>query len=300
MAKEEIKGPDIRSEIVNIVTLALTEDIGGGDITTNTVVPADLNVDAAIISKDAGVICGNAVAHLVMRSVDGRIEYFQKVKDGARVRAGTVIATVKGPARGILTAERTALNFLQRMSGIATLTSEFVKKAGKKLTVLDTRKTSPGLRVLDKYAVKCGGGTNHRMGLYDAVLIKDNHIAAAGGISKAVAAAGKNFDSVEIEARSMEQVKEAIEARPSRILLDNLSVARIREAVRLIRRSSKKIRIEVSGGVSRQHREHRADRCGFRFCRLTHSLPQGAGHRSEATVAALSAVIVCEIPVIII
>jgi len=185
----------------------------------------------------------------VMKSVDGKIEFVERVKDGGTVRPGAVIATVKGPARGILTAERTALNFLQRMSGIATLTSRFVRKAGGKTVVLDTRKTAPGLRVLDKYAVKCGGGANHRMGLYDAVLIKNNHIAAAGGLSKAVAAARTRFGKVEVEARTLEEVKLAVASGASRILLDNMKPAQIKRAVRLIRRSSRKIEIEVSGGV---------------------------------------------------
>jgi nicotinate-nucleotide pyrophosphorylase (carboxylating) len=243
----------IKDQIINAVILALHEDIGSGDITTNSIIPEKLNVTAKLIAKGSGVICGMGVAHLVFKSVDKNVQFTPKVKDGASVRSGTVIAVVKGPARGILTAERTALNFLQRMSGIATLTSRFVKLAGKKLKVLDTRKTSPGLRILDKYAVKCGGGENHRIGLFDAVLIKDNHIKAVGSLKKAVLLAKKKFPKVEVEAGNLKQVQEAIASGASRILLDNMSVADIRKAVKNIRSSGKKIDIEVSGGVNLQN-----------------------------------------------
>ncbi len=265
----------IKDQIINVVILALREDIGSGDITTASIVPADKKVKAKITAKEPGIICGMGIAHLVFKSVDKAIQVTAKVKEGARVPAGKVIAVVAGPARGILTAERTALNFLQRMSGIATLTSKFVKAAGKRVKVLDTRKTSPGLRVLDKYAVKCGGGANHRIGLYDAVLIKDNHIAAVGSLKKAVALAKRKYPVVEVEANDPKQVLEAVDSGASRILLDNMSIAKIKEAVRTIRKASKRIEIEVSGGVDLGNISKIA-RTGVDFISvgaLTHSAP---------------------------
>jgi nicotinate-nucleotide pyrophosphorylase (carboxylating) len=202
-----------------------------------------------LTAKESGVICGLSIARLIFQSLDKNIVFSAKVKDGGFVRKGAVIATVKGSARAILTGERTALNFLQRLSGISTLTKRFVKAAGNKIKILDTRKTTPGLRVLEKYAVKMGGGHNHRIGLFDAVLVKDNHIAVAGGLKNAVREAGK-CGPVEVEAENMRQVAEAIDSGVSRILLDNMSVLNVRKAVRSIKRSMKKIEIEISGGTT--------------------------------------------------
>ena len=247
MQKENIK-----LKIQNVIREALREDIGTGDITTDSIVPQSLISTAQIIAKEPGVICGLDVARQVFNSVDSRTKFIAKVKDGEHVRAGTVIAVVSGPARGILTAERTVLNFLQRLSGIATLTSKFVKAAGGRVKVLDTRKTTPGLRLLEKYAVKTGGGRNHRIGLFDAVLIKDNHIAAVGGIRKALEFAKRQHPGflIEVETKDLKQVAEAVGAGVGRIMLDNMNIATIKKAVKLIKASANKISIEVSGGIT--------------------------------------------------
>jgi nicotinate-nucleotide pyrophosphorylase (carboxylating) len=241
---------DLRVQILDSVILALREDIGSGDITTNSIIPSDKKIAARITAKEAGVICGLSIAQLVFRSVDKDIDLTLKVKDGAAVSPGKVIAIVRGPARGILTAERTALNFLQHMSGIASLTAKYVKAAGKKVKILDTRKTSPGLRALDKYAVKTGGGANHRLGLFDAVLIKDNHITVVGGLKKAVNLARNRYGAIEVEAKTLKQVKEAINTAARRILLDNMSLGEIKQAVKLIKSAGRKIEIEASGGIN--------------------------------------------------
>ncbi|MBC7258265.1 MAG: carboxylating nicotinate-nucleotide diphosphorylase, partial [Chloroflexi bacterium] len=176
-----------RLQVLEIVSRALAEDIGSGDITSEWTIPADLHLQGDLLVKQVGVIAGLEVASLVFATVDPAIQFTPLSNDGDRVTRGTVVARVSGPARSILTAERTALNFLQRMSGIATDTRRFVDAvSGTRAVILDTRKTCPGLRLLDKWAVRLGGAQNHRTGLYDMVLIKDNHIAAAGGITQAV------------------------------------------------------------------------------------------------------------------
>jgi len=262
-------------QILDAVILALREDIGQGDITTNTIIPADRIISARIIVKDTGIICGMSIAQLVFKSIDNQIEFSANVKDGAQVRPGKVIATVSGPARGILTAERTALNFLQMLSGVATLTGKYVKACGKKVKILDTRKTTPGLRVLEKYAVAIGGGINHRIGLFDAVLIKDNHISAVGSLKKAVRSAREKFDKVEVETKNLSQVKEAIEAGATRIMLDNMDIKTIKNAVKLIRNSGNTIQIEISGGINLNNIGNVA-RTGADFISIgaiTHSAP---------------------------
>lgn len=229
-----------------IIREALREDVGSGDITTKTIVKAEARAKGEIRAKESGVIAGLSVAKEVFRQVDRRIKFIPKVKDGARVKKGKVVAIVSGPARGILTGERVALNFLQRLSGIATLTNQFVKKS-KRAKILDTRKTTPGLRALEKYAVKMGKGNNHRQGLYDAILIKDNHIMLAGGIDKAIAAF-KGRRGIEAEAKTIAQVKKTIMTGADKILLDNMSLKNLRKAVRLCKKS--KIKTEASGGVN--------------------------------------------------
>jgi nicotinate-nucleotide pyrophosphorylase (carboxylating) len=241
---------EIKSQVLDSVILALREDVGSGDITTNSIIPADKKISVKITVKEDGIICGLPIALLVFRSVDKNIKISEKIKDGKPVKKGTVVAIVNGPARGILTAERTALNFLQKLSGIATHTNKFVKAAGNRVKLLDTRKTSPGLRILEKYAVKMGGGYNHRIGLFDAVLIKDNHIAVAGGIKSAVNAAKRKYGKIEVETSNIGEVNDAIESGVSRIMLDNMGIAGIKKAVQLIRKSKHKIEIEVSGGVT--------------------------------------------------
>ena len=246
-----MKNPKLQIKIKKVVKEALREDLGSGDITTRNVIASSAVARGIILVKEAGVIVGLPVAQVVFRQVDRKINLVPKVRDGAKVRKGKVIAVVSGPARGILTGERVALNFLQRLSGIATLTNLFVNRAGKKIKILDTRKTTPGLRLLEKNAVKVGGGTNHRMGLYDAILIKDNHIALAGGIEKAIKKAkGKwrKAKGIEVEAKTIPQVKQAIKAGADKILLDNMNVKTLRKAAKLCKKA--KVWSEASGGVN--------------------------------------------------
>lgn len=235
-----------------LVKLAIAEDVGSGDVTTKAIVPKKQKAKAVIITKEKGVIAGLGVAREVFRHVDRRIRFRGKVRDGEEVEGGGVIATLEGPARGILTGERVALNFLRHLSGIATLTSRFVKKLkSKKVKILDTRKTIPGMRVLEKYAVKVGGGVNHRMGLYDAILIKDNHLKIAGGVEKVVEGIRRHYrgkKAIEIEAKTINEVKRAIKAKVSWILLDNMSIKTLRKAVKLCKKA--KVKTEASGGVN--------------------------------------------------
>lgn len=238
-----------------LVKFALVEDVGSGDITSKTVVARNKKARARIIAKEKGVIAGLFVAKEVFKLVDHDIKFLPKVSEGTKVKKGKVIAEVFGPARGILTAERTALNFLQHLSGVATLTAKFVERVkGMKVKILDTRKTIPGLRVLEKYAVRVGGGVNHRMGLYDAFLIKDNHIKLSGGIKRSVESIRRKFGrrkEIEVEAKTIEEVEEAIEAKVDRILLDNMNLKTMRRAVKLCQKA--KIETEASGGVKLQN-----------------------------------------------
>ena len=239
-------------EALRLVGLALREDVGPGDWTTLWTVPPDLRAEGAISAEEEGVICGLRVAEMVFRKVDPGLSFSPRFRDGERVRPGDVVAVVEGPARGMLTAERTALNFLGRLSGIATLTARYVEALrGTKARVLDTRKTTPGWRALEKYAVRCGGGENHRMGLYDMVLIKDNHIALAGGIAEAVRRVRESMGSrklkVEVEVRTLKELEEALASGVDRVLLDNMSPEEVREAVGLVRG---KVEVEASGGIT--------------------------------------------------
>jgi len=243
-------------QIEPIVRAALAEDIGVGDITTLSVVPENKQATAQMLAKSAGVVCGLQVAQMAFALVDERIQFEAKAQEGAKV-AGIreVIATIFGPARGILTGERVALNFLQRMSGVATLAAQFVEAiAGTDARIIDTRKTTPGLRMLEKYAVRVGGGHNHRFGLADGVLIKDNHIAAAGGIGKAIEAARANAPHtlrIEVEAKELAQVDEALVAGADIILLDNMSPETMRQAVQKVRTTGQgRVLTEASGGIN--------------------------------------------------
>jgi nicotinate-nucleotide pyrophosphorylase (carboxylating) len=234
-------------KIRRIIKLALEEDIGSGDITTETVIPADMPAKAEIVARQDCVVCGIEVAELVFKMLDGCIEFKKLVKDCDAVKANHVLAEVSGNARSLLSAERTALNFLQRLSGIATTTRKFLEKTRDyDVKLLDTRKTTPGLRLLEKYAVRCGGGENHRMGLYDAFLIKDNHIKLAG-LENSVAEAKKTGKRIEVEVASIEEAKSAVKAGADIIMLDNLSFGDLKKAVKLI---AKKAVVEVSGGVT--------------------------------------------------
>lgn len=264
-----------RCRIQNLIDISLAEDIGSGDITSNSIIPEDATLKASIVSKENGVLCGIDIAEWVFRTVDKKIKLIKGHRDGTKVTRGSVIAEVVGPARGILAGERTALNFLQLLSGIATRTASFVRASGGHATILDTRKTAPGLRLLEKYAVRIGGGTNHRVGLFDHVLIKDNHISVAGGISKAINLARKKFNKVEVEVKSLKEAREAATNKATRIMLDNMTVPEIKKAVRLIRGIDRRIEIEVSGGVGLKNIAKIA-RTGADFISigsLTHSAP---------------------------
>ena len=240
-----------KKEIDKIISSALTEDVGSGDVTTNLIVPKNEKSRASFYAKENGVIAGLTVAKSVFTKLDKKSVWKSFVKEGDRVNAGARIAEVTGYYRALLTGERTALNILQRLSGIATQTSEFVKLAeGTKVRVLDTRKTVPGLRTLDKYAVKIGGGGNHRFGLYDMVLIKDNHIKAAGGITSAVERVRKNLKAkikIEVETSNLDEVCEAVNCNVDIIMLDNMTNDTMKEAVRII---NGKIKVEASGNVT--------------------------------------------------
>lgn len=217
---------------------SLREDIGTGDITTESCIPADAVSRGWFKAKEPGVVCGLGVAGRVFALLDERVTLTPKVSEGANVRAGDIIAGIEGPSRSVLTGERVALNLMQRMSGIATRTAEAVAAvSGTKARIVDTRKSTPGLRVLEKYAVRMGGGFNHRFNLADGVLIKDNHISAAGGITKAVEAVRKNVPHtlrIEVETETVEQVREALKAGVDIIMLDNMDVPAMAEAVAFI------------------------------------------------------------------
>ena len=241
--------------MTEIVQRALAEDVGAGDVTTRCTVSENLCVRGQIVAKERGIVAGLDVACEVYRQVDNRIIFLPRITDGCTIQVRDVLAEVSGPARGILTAERTALNFLQRLSGIATSTERYVTAvSGTRCVILDTRKTSPGLREFEKYAVTVGGGRNHRAGLYDMVLIKDNHLKIAGSIPEAVAKCRRGVTNMplEIEVRSMDEVEDAVEAHPDRIMLDNMELQEMREAVAYIRgavRGEERIEIEASGGI---------------------------------------------------
>jgi nicotinate-nucleotide pyrophosphorylase (carboxylating) len=229
---------------------ALEEDIGTGDVTTDTIVPADASLRGRIVAKQDGVVAGLDVAKQVFLTLNQDVSFLPKTEDGSTVTRRDVLAVVEGPARALLTGERIALNFLGRMSGIATLTRKFVNAvAGTNAVILDTRKTAPGLRLTDKLAVRLGGGENHRTGLFDMVLIKDNHIDFAGSITQAVErvrGSGTRL-KIEVETRTLDDVREALALGVERILLDNMSPDRMREAVAICGGRAK---LEASGNVT--------------------------------------------------
>lgn len=238
-------------ELKTFIEQALAEDLGGGDVTTDTLIPSDARATAHISAKQPLVLAGLDVARKVFESLDSSVGWKPKKKDGEVLKSGEGIAAVEGNTRAVLKGERVALNFLQRLSGIATLTRQFVEKVeGTKAKILDTRKTTPGLRALEKYAVQMGGGNNHRLGLFDRYLIKDNHIAAAGSISKAIEAVltqKKEGLLMEVEAKNFEELKEALKYPIDIILLDNFSVTQVKEALTL---KKGKVRFEASGGIT--------------------------------------------------
>lgn len=237
--------------IKSVIDYALKEDIGIGDITTNLLIPLDLQTKATMVAKSTGVIAGIAVAEYVFRTLSPDITWKTFVNDGDKVSKGDLILEISGSYRALLTGERLALNILQRMSGIATMTANYVSVlANSKTKILDTRKTVPGLRLLDKYAVMMGGGTNHRIGLYDMVLIKDNHIKVAGGITQAVAQIKRNVPKgikIEVETTTIEEVKEALASGVDIIMLDNMTNNTMAECVKLI---SGRAKVEASGNMT--------------------------------------------------
>ncbi len=241
----------LNDTVQEIVERSLAEDIGPGDVTTLATIPGAVEVKGIIVCKQDGFLAGIPVVNEVFAQVDKRVRIRFLLQDGSGIEKGQKIAELSGSARSILVAERTALNFLQRMSGIATLTHHFVQAvSGTKARILDTRKTTPGLRLLEKYAVRCGGGSNHRMGLYDMIMIKDNHIAAAGSITKAVSAVRESRCQlkVEIECKNLDEVTEALNARGvDRIMLDNMSTDTMKQAVDMV---AGKVELEASGGVN--------------------------------------------------
>jgi nicotinate-nucleotide pyrophosphorylase (carboxylating) len=250
MNAEVTIAPTLPPEIVACLNLALQEDIGSGDVTTNSIVPANVEIAGEIFAKQPGTIAGLDVARSVFLLLHRDIRFTTNVGEGANVTPGTQLASLSGSARAMLTGERTALNFLGRMSGIATLTRQFVKAvAGTQAKILDTRKTAPCLRAIDKLAVRRGGGENHRIGLFDMVLIKDNHIDYAGSVSEAVRrvrSSGTNLE-IEVEARTLEHMRAALELGVRRILLDNMTIEAMREAVKL---NAGRAKLEASGNVT--------------------------------------------------
>jgi nicotinate-nucleotide pyrophosphorylase (carboxylating) len=236
--------------IADIVARALAEDLGTGDITTRAIARAGDTMQGCISAQAPGVVAGIPLVKEVFRQVEAKVRVKPIVADGAQVKPGDELVRLSGPAAAILTGERTALNFLGMLSGMATVTSRYVKAvAGTSTCIYDTRKTPPGLRALSKYAVAAGGGTNHRIGLFDAVLIKDNHIGLAGSVTQAVnrvRAHVRKHLPIEVEAETLAQVKEALAAKAEVILLDNMTMTQLREAVKLIARRAE---VEVSGSV---------------------------------------------------
>jgi nicotinate-nucleotide pyrophosphorylase (carboxylating) len=238
--------------IEEAVRAALAEDLGrAGDVTTQAIIPANARARAAIVARQSGVVAGIQAARAAFALMDPQISFEAEVVDGARIAPGAVVAMIFGPARPILSAERVALNFLGQLSGVATLTARYVSAiAGAAARICDTRKTTPLLRALEKYAVRCGGGVNHRFGLDDAVLIKDNHVAVAGGVIPALKAAKANVGhlvKIEIEVDTLDQLREVLEEGADAVLLDNMTPNDLRSAVALV---GGRMTCEASGGVT--------------------------------------------------
>jgi nicotinate-nucleotide pyrophosphorylase (carboxylating) len=244
--------PELPADLASQVEAALREDIGSGDVTA-ALVPAAQQVHGSVVTREEAVLCGRAWVEETFRQLDARVQLSWYAADGERITAQQVLLAITGPARAVLTGERTALNFLQLLSATATATRRFVDAvAGTGCRILDTRKTLPGLRTAQKYAVRCGGADNHRMGLYDRVLIKENHIAAAGSLGAAVQAARRSAPhvTVEVEVESLDELAQALETQPDIVLLDEFSLADMRSAVALNRARGAQARLEASGSVS--------------------------------------------------
>lgn len=286
MAERELPQNAIRApafkvddEELALVDRALEEDRGAGDWTTRWIVSARTRATARIVAKSDGVLAGLGIASAVFLRLDPRVEVTTNFADGHAVHAGDVVCTIKGPARAILTGERAALNFLQRLSGVATATRAYVDAVnGTGAAILDTRKTTPAFRALEKAAVRAGGGRNHRAGLYDMVLIKENHIQIAGGIPEAIRRVQDGNSKglpVEVEVRDKEELKLALEAGCDRVLLDNMDVQAIREAVRLVHKLAPSVEVEASGNMTLERVRSVAE-AGVNYISvgaLTHSAP---------------------------
>ena len=275
----------IQEELNVLIDHALAEDIGDGDVTTLWTIPDDAATSGRFISRKAGRIAGLEAAHLTFERLDTTMRFQADVRDGDRIEAGRVFAEIHGSARSVLTGERTALNFLCHLSGIASLTDQYVRAvAGTGVRIVDTRKTTPGFRVLEKEAVRAGGGSNHRFGLYDMVLIKDNHIVAAGGITAAVnrcrdVMTEQQTDlKLEVEVETLDQVREAAALMVDRIMLDNMSPETMRSAVAQVRKETAEhghIELEASGAITLEHIRETAE-TGVDLISigaLTHSAP---------------------------
>ena len=238
-------------QVDKIIEQALIEDIGTGDITTESIIPYDLKAKGIIKVKEEGIIAGLGIAELVFKKLNPEITFQAKIKDGIKVSLGEILAEITGPAQTILKGERIALNFLQKMSGITTTTYQFCQEVKDfPVRITDTRKTTPGLRILEKYAVRIGGGYNHRFGLYDAVLIKDNHLAIAGGVKAAISSVRKRIShtmKIEVEVENLSQLQEALEMQADIIMLDNMDLDIMRKAVKM---AKNKALIEASGGIT--------------------------------------------------
>ena len=251
--KVETPPPPLAAPLVDAaMRAALAEDLGlAGDITTNATVAAEARANAVIAARHAGVVSGLQLAETAFRLLDADVRFKTEKHDASAVAPGTVIARITGNARALLTAERVALNFMGRMSGIATLTRQYVDAvAGTRARIADTRKTTPGMRAFEKYAVRCGGGQNHRTGLFDAVLIKDNHIVAAGGLGRAIeraSAAAGHMIKIEVEVDTLDQLHEVLTHNVDAVLLDNMTVAQLKDAVALV---AGRCITEASGGVN--------------------------------------------------
>ncbi len=268
--------PKEHKAFLKAVRIALKEDIGRGDITTSSIVSNEKTL-GIIFPKSDGVLCGIGIAEMVYAEIDTRISFKPEMRDGDVFSPGMTLATIVGPAAGCLTGERVALNFLQRLSGIATLTARFVEAVKGQVKILDTRKTTPGLRLLEKYAVRIGGGYNHRIGLYDMVLIKDNHIEIASSITAAVSAVRKHHRRIfiEVEVKTLDELREALKLKIKRIMLDNMNPIQIQRAVDIARAARPDIEIEISGGIDIHNIEEYAN-TGVDYISvgsLTHSAP---------------------------
>lgn len=264
------------SSLDKFIEIALEEDIGSGDITANATVSDKEIAAGRVVAKENIVVCGMGIFKQVFHYLDHNIKIELHYSDGDKGAKGDILLNFSGNARSLLSGERVALNILQRLSGIATLTARFVQKVPNSVKILDTRKTTPGMRILEKYAVRCGGGANHRFGLYDAVLIKDNHIKAAGSITQAVEKIRKNvsqIQKIEIEAKNIEEVEEALHCGCHVILLDNMTPEQIKKAVSVI---NKRAKVEVSGNIGLHNIQEVAGVAGIDFISvgaLTHSAP---------------------------